>query len=70
VTALIPSIMDGTLLFNFPVSLRDVRNWLHLGDVAILANVHFAPEAVIRKRPSMINSGDVQTHANLIFKRE
>lgn len=25
------------------------------------------PEAVIRERPSMINSGDVQTHANLIF---
>jgi hypothetical protein len=25
------------------------------------------PEAVIRERPSIINSGDVQTHANLIF---
>src|ERR1700722_18882329 len=25
------------------------------------------PEAVIRERPSMINSGDVQTHTNLIF---
>jgi hypothetical protein len=44
VTALIPSIMERTLLFNFPASLRDVRNWQHLGDVAILANVHFAPK--------------------------
>jgi hypothetical protein len=35
--------MERTLLFNFPASLRDVRNWQHLGDVAILANVHFAP---------------------------
>jgi hypothetical protein len=32
--------MERTLLFNFPASLRDVRNWQHLGDVAILANVH------------------------------
>jgi hypothetical protein len=44
VTALIPSIMERTLLFNFPASLRDVRNWQHSGDVAIsAANVHFAP---------------------------
>jgi hypothetical protein len=47
VTALIPSIMERTLLFNFPASLRDVRNWQHLGDVAILANVHFAPHALV-----------------------
>jgi hypothetical protein len=37
--------MERTLLFNFPASLRDVRNWQHLGDVAILANGRFAPEA-------------------------
>jgi hypothetical protein len=36
--------MERTLLFNFPVSLRDVLNWQHLGDVAIsAANIHFAP---------------------------
>jgi hypothetical protein len=34
--------MERTLLFNFPASLRDVRNWQHLGDVAILANDRFA----------------------------
>jgi hypothetical protein len=38
--------MERTLLFNFPASLRDVRNWQHLGDVAILANVHFAADSV------------------------
>jgi hypothetical protein len=31
------------LLFNFPASLRDARNWRHLGDVAISADVRFAP---------------------------
>jgi hypothetical protein len=31
--------MERTLLFNFPASLRDVRNSQHLGDVAILADV-------------------------------
>jgi hypothetical protein len=39
--------MERTLLFNFPASLRDVRNWQHLGDVAILANDRFAPEMVV-----------------------
>jgi hypothetical protein len=38
--------MERTLLFNFPASLRDVRNWQHLGDVAILANVHFARRVI------------------------
>jgi hypothetical protein len=33
------------------------------------ATGRFAPEAVIRERTSMINSGDVQTYANLIFNK-
>jgi hypothetical protein len=41
--------MERTLLFNFPASFRDVCNWQHLGDVAILANDRFAPEAVGRE---------------------
>jgi hypothetical protein len=63
VTALIPSIMERTLLFNFPASLRDVRNWQHLGDVAILADVHFAPTAVFR--PS--NVMELRLRRRMIF---
>jgi hypothetical protein len=40
--------MERTLLFNFPASLRDVRNWQHLGDVAILGNGRFAPGADVQ----------------------
>src|ERR1700675_554295 len=42
--------MERTLLFKFPASLRDVRNWQHLGDVAILANVHFARRSFAANR--------------------
>jgi hypothetical protein len=35
--------MERTLLINFPANLRDVRNWHHLGDVAISADGRFAP---------------------------
>src|SRR3984893_2113423 len=42
--------MERTLLFNFPASLPDVRNWQHLGDVAILANVHFARRSFAANR--------------------
>jgi hypothetical protein len=64
--------MERTLLFNFRASLRDVRNWQHLGDVAILANVHFAPILLQKSfwgdeqkflEPLMhFTSGDVRDH--------
>jgi hypothetical protein len=40
--------MERTLLINFPASLRDVRNWHQLGDVAISADGRFAPTGDIR----------------------
>jgi hypothetical protein len=54
--------MERTLLFNFPASLRNVRNWQHLGDVAILANVRYAPEAAIRQM-SVFNQGEIRLRA-------